>query len=95
MFIAFEGRIGYDAEGEFKQTHCILQDITNQKAAESALIESEKKYRNIAENMSDVVWQTDLNLRTLYISPSVEKLLGESPEDHMKRKIEDKFPIIL
>ena len=92
LFIAFEGRIGYDAEGEFKQTHCILQDITNQKAAESALIESEKKYRNIAENMSDVVWQTDLNLCTLYISPSVEKLLGESPEDHIKRKIEDKFP---
>lgn len=92
LFIAFEGRIGYDAEGEFKQTHCILQDITNQKAAESALIESERKYRNIAENMSDVVWQTDLNLHTLYISPSVEKLLGESPEEHIKRKIEDKFP---
>lgn len=92
LFIAFEGRIGYDAEGEFKQTHCILQNITNQKAAESALIESEKKYRNIAENMSDVVWQTDLNLQTLYISPSVEKLLGETPEEHLKRKIEYKFP---
>ena len=92
LFIAFEGRIGYDAEGEFKQTHCILQDITNQKAAESALIDSEKKYRNIAENMSDVVWQTDLNLHTLYISPSVEKLLGETPEENIKRKIEDKFP---
>jgi len=92
LFISFEGKIGYDAEGEFKQTHCILQNITNQKAAESALIESEKKYRNIAENMSDVVWQTDLNLQTLYISPSVEKLLGETPEEHLKRKIEDKFP---
>lgn len=92
LFIAFEGRIGYDAEGEFKQTHCILQDITNQKVAESALIESEKKYRNIAENMSDVVWQTDLNLHTFYISPSVEKLFGETPEEHMKRKTEDKFP---
>ncbi len=90
-FIAFEGRIGYEKSGEFKQTHCILQDITSQKAAEAALIESENKYRSIAENVSDVVWQMDLNLNTIYISPSVSKLLGESPEEHMKRGITEKF----
>ncbi len=92
IYISFEGRIGYGTEGDFKQTHCILQDITNQKAAEQALIESEKKYRNIAENMSDVVWQTDLNLRALYISPSIEKLLGESPEEHLHEQMENKLP---
>lgn len=92
LFVAFEGRIGYGFDGQFKQTHCILQDITNQKAAEAALIESENKYRNITENMSDVVWQADLNLKTTYVSPSVEKLLGESTEEHMKRRLEEKFP---
>ena len=71
---------------------CLLEDITNQKSAEAALIDSEKKYRNITENMSDVVWQMDLNLKTTYISPSVERLLGESPEEHMERKLEEKFP---
>ena len=90
-FIAFEGRIGYEKSGEFKQTHCILQDITSQKAAEEALIESENKYRSIAENMSDVVWQMDMDLNPTYVSPSVSKLLGESPEEHMKRGIEEKF----
>ncbi len=92
LFISFEGRIGYNFEGKFRQTYCILQDITNQKAAEKALAESERKYRNIAENISDVVWQTDLNLKTTYISPSVEKLFGESPEEHLKRKFEEKYP---
>lgn len=92
LYIAFEGRIGYGTDGEFKQTHCILQDITNQKAAELALIDSEKKYRNIAENMSDVVWQTDLSLQPLYISPSVEKLLDETPEEYLKWSMEEKFP---
>lgn len=72
--------------------HCILYDITNQKAVEAALAESEKKYRNIAENISDVVWQTDLNLITTYISPSARKLLGESPEEYIKRNLEGKFP---
>ncbi|HHU13401.1 MAG TPA: EAL domain-containing protein [Clostridiaceae bacterium] len=71
---------------------CQIIDITSQKEAETALIESEKKFRNITENMSDVVWQTDLNLVTTYISPSVERLLGESAEAQMMRKPEEKFP---
>lgn len=70
----------------------LIQDITIQKAAMAALIESEKKYRSITENMSDVVWQMDLDLKTTYVSPSVEKLLGESIEERMNRKMEEKFP---
>lgn len=78
---------------ENKLNHmCLIQDITNQKAANDALIESEKKYRIITENMSDVVWQMDLTLKTTYISPSVKKLLGESPQELMQRKLEEKFP---
>ena len=91
IFIAFEGKIGLDENGEFKQTHYILKDITAQKEAEAALIESEKKYRNIAENMSDVVWQMDFNLNTTYVSPSVEKLFNETVEEHIKRSVTDKF----
>ena len=71
---------------------CLIKDITNQKAAEDALIESERKYRSITENMSDVVWHMNLALETTYVSPSVEKLLGESPQEHMKRTLEERFP---
>jgi len=92
LYIAFEGRIGYGVQGEFKQTHCILQDITNQKAAERALLESEEKYRNIAENVSDVVWQSDLELNTIYISPSIEKLVGEPPVSYLQRRPDERFP---
>ncbi|MFZ4546248.1 MAG: PAS domain S-box protein [Bacteroidales bacterium] len=41
LFIAFDGRIGYDNEGNFMQTHCILQDITSQKQAEKELLKSQ------------------------------------------------------
>jgi len=34
-FIAFEGRIGHWPDGTFKQTHCILSDITASKDAEA------------------------------------------------------------
>jgi PAS domain S-box-containing protein len=37
LAIAVDGRVGYDERGNFKQTHCILRDITQQKLAEEAL----------------------------------------------------------
>jgi len=39
-----------------------------------------------------VVWTADLELRTTYVSPSVQKLLGETPEEHLARSMEEKFP---
>ena len=51
LFMSFEGKIGYSADGEFKQTHCILQDITDQRMAEMALLESEERFR-IAQEIS-------------------------------------------
>ncbi len=44
LFIAFDGKIGYDSHGDFKQTHCILQDITERKLVETKLKESKELY---------------------------------------------------
>lgn len=87
LFISFECKIGYDLNGKFKQTHCILKDITKQKEAENALRISEEKYRNIAENISDVVWTTDINFKTIFVNPSVESVLGETVEAHLNQSI--------
>ena len=45
LFIAFEGKIGHTVSGEFLQTHCILQDITERKWTEVALLESEERFK--------------------------------------------------
>ena len=68
-----------------------IHDISDRKMMEEALRSSEKKYRELTENISDVLWTTDLELNTTYISPSIEKLTGYKVEDYLNKTMEDKF----
>ncbi|WP_449539749.1 PAS domain S-box protein [Ferdinandcohnia sp. Marseille-Q9671] len=54
-------------------------DITDRKKVEHDLLESESKYRLIAENMTDLIILFDLYGNGIYASPSHETILGYSP----------------
>ncbi len=78
--------------GVYVRGHGTVQDVTQRVEAKEALRVSEAKYRKIAENISDVVWTANLDLETTYVSPSVKNLLGETPEQHMKRTLRERVP---
>ncbi|MDD5402372.1 MAG: PAS domain S-box protein [Dehalococcoidales bacterium] len=67
----------------------VNRDVAKRKQAEEALKQSEEKFRLMTEKISDIVWTLDLNLKTTYVSPSVEKILGFTPEERLTQTVEE------
>jgi PAS domain S-box-containing protein len=58
-----------------------LIEIEARKRAEKMLQKSERLYRMLAENITDVIWTVDENQNYTYVSPSIFNLLGYNPEE--------------
>jgi PAS domain S-box-containing protein len=82
---------------EYNGKTCLIgigTDITHQKKIENALIESEQKFRMIAENTSDgmLVFDADNNIQ--YTSPAYLKQLGYSQAEEFSRNTDQIYHII-
>jgi PAS domain S-box-containing protein len=69
----------------------IANDISERKRAEEALQESEKRFRDVAENAREWVWEVDPEGKYTYVSPIVEKLIGYKPEEMLDKHFYDLF----
>ncbi|OPX64127.1 MULTISPECIES: PAS domain S-box protein [unclassified Methanoregula] len=56
-----------------------IRDITDEKAAQDALRESEEKFRTLVETTSDFIWEVDTTGKYTYVSPQVSRILGYEP----------------
>jgi PAS domain S-box-containing protein len=70
----------------------VKRELSWQKTAQSALGKSERLYRLLTENANDVIWSCDLSLAFQYVSPSVEKLLGWTPDEFISAGVTTTLP---
>lgn len=81
-----------DAHGNPKGFIATTKDITERKRAEQALRRSEQRFRDIAENSSEWIWEVDAHGIYTYSSPVVKKILGYEPEEILGRHFYELYP---
>jgi PAS domain S-box-containing protein len=75
-----------DASGVPVKTVGTMRDITERKKAEEMLRESEERFRQVAENAQEWIWEVDTQGLYIYASPMVEKILGYKVEEVVGKK---------
>ncbi len=88
-FISFEGKVAYDPDGKFKQTHCILKDITEQRKIEQALRESERSKTVLLSHIPGIAYRCayDREWTMRYISDGCYTLTGYKAEELINNNI--------
>jgi len=76
-------------DSEFDYVLISLLDITSQKQAEMALVQSEANLRSIFDNIQDTFYRADLGGSITMLSPSVFELMGCSADELLGKKFAD------
>ncbi|MDP2659240.1 MAG: PAS domain S-box protein, partial [Dehalococcoidia bacterium] len=69
-----------DKDGNL-QSSVSLRDVSERKRAEEVLQESEKRFRQLIENVSDIIMALDSSGIIRYESPAIERVLGYTPAE--------------
>ncbi len=73
----------FDESDRMIGTVGVGRDVTVDRRTRQALGESEERYRLLLNNIRDVLWVMDENLRFTFVTPSVTALTGYSPEEFL------------
>jgi PAS domain S-box-containing protein len=80
---------GGDPTPQFAELHHKVLAAVQRRQAEEDLKKREEQFRLLATNSTDVIWTMDLGGHFTYVSPSVERLRGFTPEEVMSQTIEE------
>ncbi|HMZ32111.1 MAG TPA: PAS domain S-box protein, partial [Methanoregulaceae archaeon] len=69
----------FSPEGNVIEYQSIGRDITEQRQIEKDLIESERRFRDLATLLPQVIFEVDLNGRITYVNESAYQIFGYNP----------------
>jgi len=71
----------------------VFRDVTESRQARQALVESEQRFRAVAEVSGEYVWETDAAWRYSYLSERVEAVLGYGRGELLGRRAQEIMPL--
>lgn len=63
----------------------IARDITQLKEAQQKITDNEKQYRELIENVTDIIYEVDANGKFTFVSPASEPIMGYTPNELLNR----------
>lgn len=76
IIVSFNGKVGTDQDGNFKQTHCILQDITKNKQREESLQDNQALLQSIIHNVGSAIILMNSDHNVLEFNQEAENFFG-------------------
>jgi diguanylate cyclase (GGDEF)-like protein/PAS domain S-box-containing protein len=93
VWVHGRGRAVRDARGVAVRFAGSIIDISDRKAVEERLRESEGHFRHLVETANDLVWAVDRDGRWTYLSPrATRQIFGCEPEDMLTERLVDSQP---
>ena len=78
---------GGEPKSQFAELQNKIRQAVKRRQAEAALLESEEKYRDLVENLNDILFTVDTRGTITYISPMISQfgytpgqVIGKSPD---------------
>ncbi len=72
--IVADGRIGYDDQGRFQCTHCVLHNVTDARR-------NEQRFRELAESLPQTIFEMDLTGRLTFVNQQGFETFRCTPAD--------------
>ena len=98
--LEIEGIVDRRTEELLESNKKLIRQIEERRLIADALKENEEKYRDLVENINDVIFSADETGIVTYVSPVIRTVLGYNPEELVGKNFrdflhEDDLPILL
>ncbi|MBN2158579.1 MAG: PAS domain S-box protein [Spirochaetes bacterium] len=81
VWISWTNKVIIDDSETIREVLCIGVDVTERRRAEEELAESEKKYRELADFMPEIIFEIDENGSLTYANRAAFPMMGYQPEE--------------